>query len=71
MANQYYINKNQQENGDNEVHANGCYWMPRPENKIYLGIFNDGIAAVAEAKKLWPKAQINGCIHCSPESNTD
>ncbi len=71
MAYQYYINKNKQENGDNEIHASWCVWMPNPDNRIYLGIFNNGIEAVIEARKRWPKAQINGCIHCSPESNTD
>ena len=33
----YYVSKNAQANGDHEVHEFGCPWLPRPENRIYLG----------------------------------
>ncbi len=35
----YYVNKNQQANGDHEVHKKGCSWLPLPSNRIYLGDF--------------------------------
>lgn len=66
----YYINTNKQSNGDHEVHAGTCSWLPDSENRVYLGVFNNGVAAVAEAKRRWPKAQINGCYYCSRESHT-
>jgi len=33
----YYVNKNAQPNGDNEVHKEGCSWMPEPQHKLFLG----------------------------------
>ena len=36
----YYVNTNAQENGDHEVHKEGCYWLPMPHNLIYLGNFS-------------------------------
>lgn len=69
----YYLNKNQQPNGDFEVHKDGCEHGANTENQIALGWFTDGVAAVAEAKRRFPSsaADINGCYYCSPESNTD
>lgn len=67
---QYYINKNEQANGDHEVHASHCTWLPDADNRVYLGVFNNGIEAVAEAKRRWPGTKINGCYYCSRESHT-
>lgn len=60
----YYVNKNAQSNGDHEVHVTGCSWMPKPENRIYLGDFTSCSPAVKEAKKTYTKA--DGCAKCSP-----
>lgn len=65
----YFLNKNTQPNGDHEVHKEGCYWMPLLENRIYLGVFTNGIGAVNYAKNLYPNAQIDGCVHCSEEAH--
>ena len=65
----YYVNKNAQSNGDNEVHGNPCDWMPLPANRIYLGSFDKCEDAVTAAKKLYPKTA-NGCIHCSKACHT-
>ncbi len=35
----HYVNKNAQSNGDHEVHAAGCSFMPASESRIYLGDF--------------------------------
>lgn len=67
----FYINKNQQENGDYEVHTTGCTHAPVEQNRVGIGYFDNSIQAVAEAKRKWPNAQINGCYYCCPESNTD
>jgi hypothetical protein len=64
----YYVNKNAQPNGDHEVHAGGCAWLPAEGNRLYLGSFDNCHAAVREAKKHYTKS--NGCAHCSPECNT-
>ena len=61
----YYVNKNAQNNGDHEVHKEGCHRMPEPENKQYLGNFSTCREAVAEAKKYY--TQSDGCYYCIPE----
>lgn len=64
----YYVNKNAQNNGDHEVHKSTCDWLPKPENRIYLGEFSNCKDAVEEAKKYYN--QVNGCIYCSTECHT-
>ena len=64
----YYVNKNAQYNGDHEVHRSGCSFLPKTENRIYLGEFNNCKAAVKEAKKHYSKA--NGCYYCSNDCHT-
>lgn len=64
----YYVNKNRQDNGDHEVHKEGCSWMPAPQNRKYLGEYNSCRPAVTEAKKTYP--QSNGCYYCSNECHT-
>lgn len=64
----YYVNKNAQNNGDHEVHKLGCSYMPKPENRMYLGDFNNCKDAVKESKKTYSKS--NGCYYCSNECHT-
>lgn len=64
----YYVNKNEQQNGDHEVHREGCSWLPASQNRIYLGEFSNCKSAVEAAKKHY--SQVNGCIHCSTECHT-
>lgn len=69
---QFIINKNQQANGDYEVHnvTAGCTHMPQPENQIDLGIHMDCHSAVAHARTRWPHARINGCYYCAKSCHT-
>ena len=64
----YYVNKNQQSNGDHEVHTTGCSWLPDIENRIYLGDLRSCWLAVTEAKKYY--SQVNGCYYCSNACHT-
>jgi len=64
----YYVNKNAQDNGDHEVHTTGCSFMPKAENRIYLGDFATCRPAVTEAKKHYVKS--NGCFYCSNDCHT-
>lgn len=66
----YYVNKNQQSNGDHEVHKSGCSYLPNPENRTYLGSYESCGPAVAEAKRVYPNWKINGCYWCSPNCHT-
>lgn len=58
----YYVNKNEQANGDHEVHKDGCYWLTLVQDKEYLGEFSGCRGAVAKARGRGYNA--NGCIHC-------
>ena len=64
----YYVNRNAQENGDHEVHREGCNRLPNPANCISLGDFLVCHPAVAEARKYFE--QVDGCFWCSRECHT-
>lgn len=68
----FIINKNQQSNGDNEVHnkTNPCNHMPNLENQVPLGDHSSCHGAVATAKQRWPGDRINGCAYCCSECHT-
>jgi hypothetical protein len=62
----YYVNKNAQDNGDHEVHIQGCEYMPR--DPIYLGRCIGCEEAVKKAKQIYN--QVNGCYYCCEECHT-
>ncbi|MEA2016622.1 MAG: hypothetical protein U9O59_08005 [Actinomycetota bacterium] len=64
----YYVNKQEQENGDHEVHEYNCSWLPKEENRKYLGYFSDCHDAVRKAKERY--SQSNGCKYCCPACHT-
>ena len=64
----YYVNKNQQQNGDHEVHVLTCSFVPAEHNRIYLGDFTSCAPAVREAKRYY--MQCNGCYYCSSSCHT-
>ena len=64
----YYVNKEEQHNGDHEVHVVTCSYLPNTANRLYLGEFTNCEDAVAAAKKIYP--QSNGCFYCSYACHT-
>ena len=64
----YYVNRNAQNNGDHEVHQDGCPTPAKPENRLYLGDFDSCFPAVQAAKSYYPQA--NGCKHCAAPCHT-
>jgi hypothetical protein len=64
----YYVNDNEQANGDHEVHVPTCSWFDQIKSKTYLGDYASCGPAVTEAKKTYP--QSNGCAYCCPACNT-
>lgn len=66
----YYLNNNQQANGDYEVHVEGCIYMPSIFNREALGVFDNCKDAVARAKFLFPYRKINGCFYCCRPCHT-
>ena len=65
----YYVNKNQQSNGDHEVHREGCRYMPAVHNRDYLGGYATCPPAVREAKRRGYRTA-NGCYYCSRACHT-
>lgn len=66
----YYLNKDSSKNpnNDNEVHAQGCFWMPADYNRVYLGYYVDGRQAVEKAKSLG-YYNVDGCATCCSEAH--
>lgn len=64
----YYVNKNKQNNGDNEVHKEECKWIPDVLNREYLGYFDNCRDAVRKAREKGYNA--NGCYYCSEDCHT-
>jgi len=60
----YRLNLNQQNNGDYEVHENGCKYYPT-QNYDTLGDYSSCSPAVTEAKRKHPYKKINGCKTCA------
>jgi hypothetical protein len=64
----YYVNKNPQSSGEHEVHTGECYWLPNPENRLYLGSFSNCWDAIEDAKKHY--SNVDGCKHCCEPCHT-
>ena len=64
----HYVNKNAQDNGDHEVHKEGCSYLPELQNRIYLGEYLYCSSAVEEAGKYY--SQVNGCYYCARPCHT-
>jgi hypothetical protein len=64
----YYVNNRAQENGDHEVHKEGCEYLKQVVSETYLGVFSNCHDAVREAKKYY--RQSNGCYYCSRACHT-
>ena len=65
---QYYVNDSAQDNGDHEVHKEGCYWLTLVVSKTSIGDFVSCYSAVTKARQYYN--QVNGCKHCSLACHT-
>ena len=61
----YVLNLNQQDNGDYEVHKEGCFRFP-VTNFEELGNHYNCESAVEKAKNNNTIKKVDGCIHCVP-----
>ncbi|MEQ8910290.1 MAG: hypothetical protein RIC95_13915 [Vicingaceae bacterium] len=66
MKKKYYVNEKAQENGDHEIHVNGCEYFP--SSAKYLGEFEDCDDATEEAEEHYD--QVNGCYYCNNDCHT-
>jgi hypothetical protein len=64
----YYVNDNEQPNGDHEVHVETCTRLPAPANRYYLGEYSSCAPAVTKARQRW--TQVNGCYYCCNPCHT-
>jgi len=64
----YYVNDNAQNNGDHEVHKEGCVWLAKASSTTSLGYHSFCASAVQSAKKIYSTA--DGCATCSPDCHT-
>jgi hypothetical protein len=60
----YYVNDNAQSNGDHEVHAGTCSFLPEAKNRTYLGEHTGCATAVVKARTIY--SDVDGCYWCSP-----
>lgn len=65
---QYYVNKIAQNTGEHEVHRSGCTYLPKEENRIYLGSFNNCADAIKKAKEFY--SNVDGCYFCCKDCHT-
>lgn len=67
MERYFCVNKNPQsypEDGEREVHKDGCPTPPQWVNREDLGYHTNCESAVAEARKKYTK--VDGCRNCIP-----
>jgi hypothetical protein len=67
MAEKYFINTSPRINGIHTVHRQGCPFLPEPERRILLGVFQSSRVAVKEGRMYFRRA--DGCPFCSKEHN--
>lgn len=66
----YVVNRNEQSNGDHEVHrTDTCTRLPDRANRETLG-FHHGCRSAVIAAQAKGYARANGCAWCSPECHT-
>ncbi|MFM2292015.1 MAG: hypothetical protein RIS29_1828 [Bacteroidota bacterium] len=65
----YYLSKQARDNGDHEIHKQGCRYMPLERYVQALGQFTHSVEALKEAKELFPQA--NGCFYCCFHCHTE
>ena len=64
----YYVNKNAQANGDHEVHALNCAWLPSRKTVSILESSPIVLQQLRRARRYY--SQVDGCAHCSPNCHT-
>lgn len=69
MNNFYFLNLQEQPEGEHEIHKKGCRFFP--EQAEYLGQFVSDDDALSVARYRHPYWNINGCRTCCPKVDTD
>jgi len=64
----YYVNRDEQSNGNHEIHIETCSCIESMDNKEDLGTFYSCQSALQEALRRGYDA--NGCALCCPDCYT-
>jgi hypothetical protein len=67
MTNKYFISTKPGIDGRHSVHRHGCPFLPEPERRIILGIFQSPPEALTEAARYYPDPIC--CPFCSKVHN--
>ena len=70
MLEHYYYNLNTDLKGNHEVHRADCSYLPLPQNREYIGLFNSCRDAILKAKFKTGKENFDGCYWCARECHT-
>ena len=65
----YIVNSQAQSNGDHEVHAFDCNFLPALQHRIALGFHSNCSSAVTKAKSIGYQ-RANGCYFCAYSCHT-
>jgi hypothetical protein len=60
--NSYFLDKNEKEGGEHQVHLSTCLYLPDQSQLIHLGYFATCDDVLEAAKKHYPR--IDGCSNC-------
>ena len=64
----YYVSKQEQSNGNHEIHVPRCAHLPDANDRIYLGTFTNCRDALHTARSHYEKS--NGCYWCCNTCHT-
>jgi hypothetical protein len=65
----HYVHTTTDNQGDHEVHEEGCPHMPSLNNRVFLGDYSSCTPAVAETKRRG-YSRANGCYWCCRPCHT-
>jgi hypothetical protein len=65
----FYMNKNEQKIGYNEIHHATCFFLPFEKNRIDLGEFTSINDAIQTAKLIHKK--VVGCFFCTNQLDNE
>lgn len=66
----YYFNKITDGKGKHEVHTKSCTFLPKEENRTYIGQYSDCANAILMAKLKYPGKKFDGCYFCCKSCHT-
>ena len=64
MTHYYYVDTQRRYHDSHIVHISGCKYLPRHDNRLFLGSFYTASDAIKQARKYYPAAF--GCSDCCP-----